>query len=68
MLREVVTDPGEGLGGAFNTGVPFGMIEQGPATVVGGAFSSAPHPASIRTTPASGAAAFLKDGIRITRR
>jgi hypothetical protein len=67
MLREVVTDPGEGLGGAFDTGVPFEMIEQGPATVVGGAFSWAAHPASTTTTPASGAA-FRRDGIRITRR
>jgi hypothetical protein len=48
--------------------VPFAVIEQGPATVVDGAFSSAAHPASTSTTPASGAAAFLKDGIRITRR
>ena len=68
MFREVVTDPGEGLGGAFGAGLPFAMIEQGPATVVGGAFSSAAHPAYTSTTPASGAAAFLKDGIRITRR
>jgi hypothetical protein len=68
MFREVVTDPVAGAAEVFGAGVPFGMIEQGPATVVGGAFSSATHPANTSTTPASGAAAFLKDGIRITRR
>ena len=47
--------------------VPLAMIEQGPAAV-GGGFWTAAHPASTNTTPASGAAAFLKDGIRITRR
>jgi len=57
-----------GVADDFGAGVPFGMIEQGPATVVGGAFSSAAHPASTNTTPASGAAAFRRDGIRISRR
>jgi hypothetical protein len=48
-------------------GVPLAMIEQGPVAV-GGAFCSAAHPARTNTTPASGAATFPMDGIRITRR
>ena len=66
MFLEVVR-PAGGAAVALGAGVPFGMIEQGPRAV-GGAFSSAAHPASTSTTPASGAAAFLRDGIRITRR
>jgi hypothetical protein len=58
------------VGGAaevVGAGVPFAMIEQGPAGV-GATFSSAAHPASTNPTPASGAVTFLRGGIRITRR
>jgi len=69
-LRDVVTAPGEGEAGAaavLGAGVPFAMIEQGPASV-GAAFSPVPHPASANITPASGATTFLRSGVRITRR
>ena len=66
MLREVVGEPAVPLE-VFGAGVPFSTIAHGPAAA-GGAFSSAPHPASTKTTPASGAVTFRKDGIRITRR
>jgi hypothetical protein len=67
MFREVVTDPGAAAAVVLGAGVPLAMIEQGPAAV-GGALSSAAHPANTSTTPASGAVTSLRDGIRITRR
>ena len=67
MLREVVGAPAGAASEVFGAGVPFSTIAHGPAAA-GGAFSSAPHPASTKTIPASGAATFRKDGIRITRR
>ena len=57
------------VGGAevLGAGVPFSMIEQGPAAA-DGALSSAAHPPSNKTTPASGAATLTRDEIRTTRR
>jgi hypothetical protein len=66
MFLEVVA-PVAGAAGALGAGVPLATISQGPAAT-GGALSSAAHPASTNTTPASGAITFVRDGIRITRR
>jgi hypothetical protein len=67
MFRLVVTDPGAAAAVVLGAGVPLAMIEQGPATD-GGAFSPAAQPARTNTTPVSGAATSLRDGIRISRR
>ena len=67
MFLDVVAEPGAGAMEVLGDGVPLAMIEQGPVAV-GGAFCSAAHPARTNTTPASGAATFPMDGIRITRR
>jgi hypothetical protein len=68
MFFDVVADAVAGAADVLGAGVPLEMIEHGPAAVGGGVVCSVAHPANTKTTPASGAAAFLRDGIRISRR
>jgi hypothetical protein len=68
MFREVVADAGAGAADVFGAGVPLSMMAHGAASLGAGGFSSAAHPASTNATPASGAATFLSDEVRITRR
>ena len=67
MCRDVVAPPAAGGVEVLGAGVPLSMIEQGPAAA-GGALSSAAHPPSTKTTPASGATALMRVEIRIIRR
>ena len=65
MCRDVVASPAAGGAEVLGAGVPFSMIEQGPAAA-GGALSSAAHPPSTKITPVNTLPSLVSVGFCIS--